>query len=118
MDIKLNAYAIFVEDEYKTQVFIPYEKDEWSVKITAALKSDPKIPLDEDTDVPETYRYSVYIGDEYIDKLYQRIEPEFFYPINEALQNNPKIVWIETDYEVFPEMSWQYVNNVFVRNEQ
>lgn len=117
MDIKLNAYAIFVEEEYATQVFIPYEKDEWSVRITAALKSDPKITLDEETDIPGTYRYSVYVDEEYIDKLYQNIEPEFFYPINEALQNNPKIVWIETDYEVFPEMSWQYIDDLFVRND-
>lgn len=113
----LNAYAIFVEDQHVSTFFVPSEKDEWSIRMTAALKSNPTITLDTDNDLDGTYRYSVYVEDEYVDKLYQNIEPDFFHPINAALQSNPRIVWIETEYPVTPHMSWTYTNNTFIRNE-
>jgi len=114
---KLNAYGIFVDNEYATSFLFPLEIDERAVKITAALKSDPTIILDEITEIPNTNTYSVFVDGEYVDKIYQEIEPEYFYPINAALQSDPKIVWIETDYEPNANMSWQYINNSFIRNE-
>lgn len=116
-NILLSAYAIFVEDEHAATFFIPSERDAWSVKITAALSSNPTIVLDPESDIPDTYRYSVYVENEYVDKLYQKIEPEFFYPINSALQSNPRIVLIETGEGINPKMSWTYTNNSFIRNE-
>lgn len=113
----LNAYAIFVEDTYEATFFVPANRDEWSVKITAALSSNPTIVLDPESDIPSAYRYSVYVDDEYVDKLYQRIEPEFFYPINAALQSNPRVVLIESGNNINPGMSWTYDNNSFIRNE-
>lgn len=114
--LKLNAYAIFVDDEYAATTFVPYERDEWSVKMTAALKSNPTIVLDPETDLSGTYRYSIFVDGEYVDKLYQNIEPSFFHPINAALQSNPRVVWIETDYDVQPGMSWTYENDTFTIN--
>jgi hypothetical protein len=115
--IALNAYGIFVEDVHAATFFVPTERDEWSVKITAALCSNPKIILDTESDIPNSYRYSVYVEDEYVDKLYQKTEPSFFYPINAALQSNPKIVLIESGSEVNSGMSWTYSNNIFTKNE-
>lgn len=115
--ILLNAYAIFVNNQHISTFFVPSERDEWSVKMTAALKSDPTIVFDAETDIEGTCRYSVYVDGEYVDKLYQNVEPEYFYSINSGLQNNPKIIWIETDYDVNPNMSWSYIDNYFVRNE-
>jgi hypothetical protein len=116
-DITLNAYGIFVEDVYAATFFVPTERDKWSVKITAALCSNPRIVLDSESDIPNCYRYSVYVEDEYVDKLYQKTEPAFFYPINAALQSNPTIVLIESGPNINPSMSWTYSNNAFVRNE-
>lgn len=113
----LNAYAIFVEDKYEATFFIPTDRDEWSVKINAALSSNPKIVLDPESDIPGVYRYSVYVDEEYVDKLYQRAEPDFFYPINSGLQSDPKIVLIESGTNVNPRMSWTYADKTFTRNE-
>jgi hypothetical protein len=115
--ISLNAYAIFVENKHEATFFVPTEKDEWSVKITAALCSNPIIVLDPESDIPKAYRYSVYVDDEYVDKLYQTIEPSFFYPINAALQNNPTIVLIESGPDIHPGISWEYKNDSFIRKE-
>jgi hypothetical protein len=113
----LNAYGIFVQDRYEATFFVPTERDEWCVKMTAALTSNPKIILDPESDIPSAYRYSVYVDGEYVDKLYQRIEPDFFHPINAGLQNDPKIVLIESGSNINPGMSWTYENNSFTRNE-
>lgn len=116
-EITLSAYAIFVENEHSATFFVPADRDNWSVMMTAALSSNPTVTLDTETDIPNTYRYSIYVDGEYVDKLYQKTEPAFFYPINNALQNNPKIVLIETGKHISPKMSWTYTNNTFVRNE-
>ena len=50
-------------------------------------------------------------------ELYQEIEPEYFYPINEALKSDPKIIWIESEQDPNVNMTWQYVDNSFIRNE-
>lgn len=113
---KLNAYGIFVNNEYATSFVFPSEINEWAIKITAALKSNPKITLDEITEIANTNTYSVFVDGEYVDKFYQEVEPAYFYPINTALQSDPKIVWIETDDEPNANMSWQYINNSFVRS--
>jgi hypothetical protein len=115
-NIALSAYGIFVEDVHAATFFVPTEKDEWSVKITAALSSNPRIVLDPESDIPNCYRYSVYVEDDYVDKLYQKTEPEFFHPINAALQSNPTIVLIESGPEINPGMSWTHSNNTFIRN--
>jgi hypothetical protein len=116
-EITLSAYAIFVEDEYAATFFVPADRDNWSLMMTAALSSNPTVVLDTETDIPNTFRYSIYVEGEYVDKLYQKTEPAFFYPINSALQSNPRIVLIETGESVKPGVSWTYVNKTFVRNE-
>lgn len=115
------AYAIFVNNEFVSTVFFPEGGDQYTEKMTAALKSNPSITLDEETDIPNTYRYSVYVGSEYVDKFYQvkfiegytRLET-----LNSSLQSNPRIVWIETDYDTHPGMKWNFEGDEFLLVEE
>jgi hypothetical protein len=115
---KTLAYAIFVNDEFVSTVFFPEDGDEYTKKVTAALKSNPAVVLDEESDIPNTYRYSLYVDEEYVDKFYQRKFIEGYTRLeilNSSLQSNPRIVWIEADYDTHPGMNWNFEGDEFVR---
>jgi hypothetical protein len=115
------AYAIFVDDNFVSTVFFPEDGDAYTEKVTAALKSNPTLILDEESDIPNTYRYSVYVGEEYVDKFYQ-VKFIEGYPrletLNASLQSNPRIVWIETDYDTHPGMKWNFEGDEFLLVEE
>lgn len=118
---KTLAYAIFVNDEFVSTVFFPEGGDEYTERMTAALKSNPTIVLDEESDIPNTYRYSIYVDEEYVDKFYQVMFIEGFAlleTINSSLQSNPRIVWIETDYDTHPGMKWNFEGDEFLLVEE
>lgn len=114
--ISLEAYGLLVDENHVATMFFPASGDETAVMLTAALQSDPSIVLDQDSDIPNTYRYSVFVGDEYAGKLYQKIDTRLA-EINAGLQNSPKVVWIQTDYPVVSSMTWRYEDGAFIRNE-
>jgi hypothetical protein len=109
MEPLVYSYALFVDNEFACVFYFPATGDDYTDRTTAALQSNPTITLDADSDIPNTYKYSVHVEGEYVGPLYLLKEIER-YPVertNAALQSNPKVVWIDTDTLVASESKWK-----------
>lgn len=113
MESIIRSYALFVGDEFACIFYYPEEATTHSLRLSAALKSDPKIVLDRETDIPIAHRYSVFVGDEFAEKLYL-IKTSDRYPVemvHAALQSNPKVVWIDSEEPVPADSMWVLEEN-------
>ena len=99
--MKVESYALFVNNTFKAMYYYPSDGSSSNQAMTAALQSNPKITFDGD-DGAQTNIYSVFVEEDYVGKLF--ISPpsdkrfkDYFVDRNYAFQNNPTVVWIESE---------------------
>ncbi len=116
---KPKAYALFNNNQFSSILYYPSEGEEQFVMLTAALQSNPTISIDETNDIPTTTKYSVFVGEDYagsLNILKGVINGYDFDPLHTSLQNNPTVVWINSEILPRPDTKWSYdgVNLVLV----
>lgn len=114
------GYAVFVDNNFEGIFYYPTSDSAHSIMITAALQSNPTITLDDESETPNAYRYSVFVEDDYVGKIYLRKEIDGYdvAKINNALQNNPTLVWINSNTLPRPETKWSYDGNTLTLIEE
>lgn len=110
----IQSYALFVNNEFVTIFYYPSEGGEQFISMTAALKSNPRVVLDNSNSVQSVNKYSVFVDNDYAGYLFIiKEDPRYnLDSLHWALQNNPVFVWIESDAPVHPSTRWSYNNNV------
>lgn len=115
-----QAYALFVNNEFKSMMYYPSEGNDDFVRMTAALQSSPQIVLDNTNIVDTVHKYSVFVEQEYAGFLFiLKEDPRYdLSKLHYALQNNPTIVWV--DSEVLPPLTskFEYKDNVLTLIEE
>jgi hypothetical protein len=112
---KVESYALFVNGIFKSMYYFPSDGGESVVAMTAALKSDPTIIFDS-FDGENTNSYFVSVGQDYVGKLFvpKSVNTEFSEYINDrnyAFQNNPTVVWINSETPVPIHSKYYYDGN-------
>lgn len=113
---KVESYALFVDNIFEAMYYYPSDGGPINQAITAALQSNPKITFD-GSDGTTTNIYSVFVGEDYVGKLFVSppSDPKFgdyFVKRNFALQNNPTVVWIDSETLIPIEAKYSYDGNV------
>lgn len=98
---KMNSYALLINNEYITPFVYPSGGSYHEERMTAGLLSDPTIVKLDLSDIPDTNKYDVYVGEDLVGNLYYttieaNVEPNPT-TVNFALSNNPKVVYINCD---------------------
>jgi hypothetical protein len=98
---KIESYAIFVNGNFKCMYYFPSDGRLSVAVMTAALQSNPTIIFD-GFDGENTNSYSVYAEQDFAGKLFipASVNTEFSQYIddrNYAFQNNPTVVWIDSE---------------------
>lgn len=115
-----KAYALFVNNEFSTILYYPSEGNADFVRMTAALQSNPTIVIDTENTIENVHKYSVLVNEEYAGFLFI-VKEDSRYDLSKlhyALQNNPTIVWI--DSEPLPPITakFEYKDNVITLIEE
>jgi hypothetical protein len=115
----LQGYALFVDNTFKTILYYPSGGSWQAVRVTAALKSNPTISLDLSNQVESVNKYSILVDGEYADYLFIPKENDSFdlSKLHNALQDNPTVVWIDSETRPHPDSKWSYENNILTQVE-
>ncbi len=120
--IKVESYALFVNDIFKAMYYYPSGGAAANQAMTAALQSNPKITFDGDDDAG-TYIYSVFVEEDYVGKLF--ISPPadakfngYIADRNFAFQNNPTVVWIDSETLIPIDTKYSYDGNTLTLIEE
>ena len=116
----LQSYALFTNDEFAAVLHYPSEGGEQFVAMTAALKSNPKIVLDTNNSVDKVNKYDVFVEEDYAGYLFIiKDYPGFdLSNLHQALHNDPKVVWIETELPAHPNSKWKLEGTKAVPDEE
>jgi hypothetical protein len=113
--IKVESYALFVDNTFKAMYYYPSGGSPANQAMTAALQSNPKITFD-GNDGAVTNIYSVFVEEDYVGKLF--ISPpsdtkfkDYFADRNNAFQNNPTVVWIDSETLIPIDAKYSYDGN-------
>jgi hypothetical protein len=114
MSNNLQAYALFVNEEFRTTMYYPSEGSEQALRTTAALQSSPSISLDTSNKIDSVNIYLISVDDEYVDSLIiSKENPAFdLSTLHNALSSDPLVVWIESDILPNPLTKWSYENGI------
>jgi hypothetical protein len=116
----VKAYALFVDQEFKCLMYYPSEGSDDFIRITAGLKSNPRIILNEANQISNINDYYIFVEDDYVGNLFL-LKENIQYDMNNlhnALQNNPTVVWIDSDTLPKPNSKWSYINNILTLIEE
>jgi hypothetical protein len=116
---KLQGYALFVDNVFRTVIYYPSEGSWQAVRVTAALKSNPTIVLDESNTVESVNKYSILVDGEYADYLFIPKHNDAFdlSTLHNALQSSPTVIWIDSETLPHPDTKWSYENNILTQVE-
>ena len=119
---KIESYAVFVNSNFKCIYYFPSDGLESVSAMTAALKSNPTITFDS-FDGENTNAYSVYVGQDFAGKLFipASVNTEFSEYINNrnyAFQNNPIVVWIDSETTIPIDSIYSYDGEILSLIEQ
>jgi len=116
----LKAYALFVNEEFSSILYYPSEGSEDFVRITAGLKSNPRIILNTSNIVDTVNDYNIFVESDYVGNLFLLKENPHYdiSSLHLALQNNPKVVWIDSDVLPTPDTKYTYQNNILTLVEE
>jgi hypothetical protein len=109
---KVDAYAVFVNGDFNSIYYHPSDGNELFIAMAAALQSNPTITFD-GRYVENTNSYSVYVGQDFVAKLLLPAvahprDLEYIEGINYAFQNNPTIVWIDSETSIPRDTKYSY----------
>jgi hypothetical protein len=120
--LKVESYALFVNNIFKAMYYYPSDGNSANQAMTAALQSNPKITFDGD-DGAVTNIYSVFVEEDYVGKLF--VSPpldekfkDYFVDRNYALQNDPTVVWIDSEILIPIDNKYSYDGNTLTLIEQ
>lgn len=120
--VKIESYALFVNNTFKAMYYYPSGGGLANQAMTAALQSNPTITFDGD-DGAVTNIYSVFVEEDYVGKLF--ISPpsdtnfkDYFVDRNYALQNNPTVVWIDSETLIPIDTKYSYDGNTLTPIEE
>jgi hypothetical protein len=115
-----QAYALFVNNEFKSMMYYPSEGNDDFVRMTAALQSSPKIILDKTNIVESVHQYSVFVEEEYAGFLFiLKEDPRYdLSKLHDALQNDPVIVWVNSETLPPSTAKFEYKNNILTLIEE
>jgi hypothetical protein len=120
---KVNSYALFVNNTFKAMYYFPAEGFESALAITAALQSNPTIVFD-GFDGNNTNIYSVFVEEEEIGQLYIPTVitttdfQEYINDRNFAFQNNPTVVWVNSETLIPIDAKYSYDGNTLTLIEE
>lgn len=112
---KVESYALFVDNVFKAMYYFPSVGSDANKAMTAALQSNPTITFDGD-DGAVTNIYSVSVEEDYVGKIYVSTPSDvkfkdYFIDRNYALQNNPTVVWIDSETLIPIDAKYSYDGN-------
>jgi hypothetical protein len=98
---KMNSYALLINNEYITPFVYPSGGSYHEERMTAGLLSNPTIFKLDLSDIPDTNKYNVYVGEDLVGSLYYTTIEANVDPnptkVNFALSNSPTVVYINSD---------------------
>jgi hypothetical protein len=119
---KMNSYALLINNEYITPFVYPYIGSYHEERMTAGLLSNPTIVKLDLSDIPDTNKYNVYVGEDLVGSLYYttveaNVEPNPT-KVNFALSNNPTVVYINSDEDDLFFNKMIYDGEKFIHTEE
>ena len=119
---KMNSYALLINNEYITPFVYPSIGSYHEERMTAGLLSNPTIVKLDLSDIPDTNKYEVYVGEDLVGSLYYttieaNVEPNPT-KVNFALSNNPTVVYINSDEDELFFNKMIYDGEKFIHTEE
>jgi hypothetical protein len=119
---KMNSYALLINNEYITPFVYPSGGSYHEERMTAGLLSNPTIVKLDLSDIPDTNKYEVYVGEDLVGNLYYttieaNVEPNPT-TVNFALSNNPTVVYINSDEDELFFNKMIYDGEKFIHTEE